>query len=68
MTLPVGKIPAGLTAEQAAVVASQAAAEAQQQQLRQQLAAAADDVHRHPRPGWLPPPARPSQRALTRLS
>jgi hypothetical protein len=35
MTLPVGKIPAGLTAEQAAVVASQAAAEAQQQQLRQ---------------------------------
>jgi hypothetical protein len=30
VTLPVRKIPAGMTAEQAAVVASQAAAETQQ--------------------------------------
>lgn len=38
--MPTREVPAGLTAEQAAVVASQAAYEAQQEQLRQQLVAA----------------------------
>lgn len=37
--MPIREVPAGLTAEQAAIVASQAAYQAQQQQLRLQLAA-----------------------------
>ena len=40
MTTPIIDVPAGLTAEQAAVVASQQVFQAQQQQLRAQLAAA----------------------------